>query len=98
MKVFRRSTRRLVPATAVGLLGIMLLVQPDVGYARTRTGISLGDPDTGDNGAKPNTSSALYVAHSTNTKASQDSVQTKSSSRPRPEWIWVLIYRGLILP
>jgi len=99
MKATRRPSCGLTPAIVAGLIGMLLCTQPLSAGARTR-GVTLGDPDTGDNGAKPNASSVVLVTNksvSRNTPVdAQSSVQ--SHARIQLTWIWLLIRYGSRLP
>jgi len=99
MKATRRPSSVFTPAIVAGLMGMMLSVHPLSASARTRS-VTLGDPDTGDNGAKPNASSVVLVADKSVGHSAL--AQTHSRLKPTPHfeitWVWLSIRYGSRLP
>jgi len=99
MKATRRPSSGFTSAIVAGLVGMMLFIHPLSASARTRS-VALGDPDTGDNGARPNASSAVLVADKSVGRGTL--VQTNSRLQPTARfeiaWVWVLIRYASRLP
>jgi len=49
-----KAPRALPHVASLGILALAVLTCPIQGSARTRTAVTLGDPDIGDNGQSPN--------------------------------------------
>ena len=75
-----------------GLLLITLASVPASSFARTRTTVTLGDPDIGDNGQKPGpVTSAASVASPSRTPERDGS----STYTPKAVMLWLLLRYGV---